>query len=86
LQADLLGCPVDRPAVLETTALGVALIAGMESGFYADAAAVAAARRVERTFEPRMDDADRAARLALWQDAVSRSRGWARGRTPSATG
>lgn len=85
LQADLLGCPVDRPAVLETTALGVALIAGMESDFYADAAAVAAARRVERTFEPRMDEAARVARLGLWQDAVSRSRGWARGREPSVT-
>ncbi|MFM8986358.1 MAG: glycerol kinase GlpK [Planctomycetia bacterium] len=55
IQADLLGLPVDRPAVLETTALGAALLAGMAVGFYADAAAVAGARRVERSFEPRMD-------------------------------
>jgi glycerol kinase len=69
---------VDRPVVLETTALGVALLAGMAEGFYADAAAVADARRVARTFEPRMDAAGRARLRALWRDAVERCKGWAR--------
>ncbi|MFM8291757.1 MAG: glycerol kinase GlpK [Planctomycetia bacterium] len=77
IQADLLGLPVDRPAVLETTALGAALLAGMVVGFYADAAAVAGARRVERSFEPRMDQAIRDRMRARWRDAVERSKGWA---------
>ena len=78
IQADVLGLTVDRPAVRETTALGAALLAGMAVGFYADATAVADARRVERSFTPRMEAADRARLRALWRDAVERSRGWAR--------
>ena len=78
IQADVLELSVDRPVVLETTALGVALLAGMAEGFYADAAAVADARRVARTFEPRMDAAGRARLRALWRDAVERCKGWAR--------
>ena len=77
VQADVLGRPVDRPAVLETTALGAALLAGIATGFFADAAAVAEARRVERVFEPRIDAATRARMVARWHDAVGRSRGWA---------
>ncbi len=77
IQADLLGLPVDRPAVLETTALGAALLAGMAVGFYADAAAVAGVRRVERSFEPRMDQATRGRIRARWRDAVERCKGWA---------
>ena len=83
IQADVLGLPVDRPAVLETTALGAALLAGMTVGFYATAGAVAEARRVERSFEPRMEPEDRTRMLALWRDAVERSKGWATaGRPP----
>ena len=77
IQADVLGLPVDRPAVLETKALGAALLAGLAVGFYPDAAAVADARRVERSFEPRMDPAARGRMLAMWRDAVERSKGWA---------
>jgi glycerol kinase len=79
IQADVLGLPVDRPAVLETTALGAALLAGLAVGFYADAAAVADARRVERSFVPRSEPAARDRQRALWRDAVERSKGWARG-------
>jgi glycerol kinase len=78
IQADVLGLPVDRPAVRETTALGAAMLAGMAVGFYADATAVADARRVERSFTPRMETAARGRLRALWRDAVERSRGWAR--------
>ena len=84
IQADVLGLPVDRPEVLETTALGAALLAGMAAGFYADAAAVADARRVARTFEPRMDAVARGRLRTLWRDAVERCKGWARaGRDPA---
>jgi glycerol kinase len=77
IQADLVGIPVERPAVRETTALGAALLAGLASGFYPDQAAVAAARRVERTFEPALDPGARRRLLATWADAVSRSKQWA---------
>ncbi|MEI6240369.1 MAG: glycerol kinase GlpK [Planctomycetia bacterium] len=77
MQADILGRPVDRPAVLETTALGAALLAGIASGFFADPAAVAEARCVDRVFEPRVNDAARRTMLDRWHDAVGRSRGWA---------
>ncbi|MFM8497778.1 MAG: glycerol kinase GlpK [Planctomycetia bacterium] len=78
MQADVLGRPVDRPAMLETTALGAALLAGISAGFFTDSAAVAAARRVDRVFEPQIDDAPRRSMLARWNDAVDRSRDWAK--------
>ena len=79
MQADVLGVPVDRPAVLETTALGAALLAGMAVGFFADGAAVNEARRVERVFEPTTTESDRRKALARWRDAVERSKRWAVG-------
>ena len=78
MQADVLGLPVERPAVLETTSLGTALLAGLATGFFPDAAAVDEARRVERVFEPRLAEADRTRLLTQWRDAVERCRGWAR--------
>jgi glycerol kinase len=63
--------------VLETTALGAALLAGTAVGFYADAAAVADARRVERSFVPRMEEGARDRMRARWREAVERSKGWA---------
>lgn len=80
IQADVLGIPVERPAVRETTALGAALLAGLATGFYPDVAAVAAARRVERRFEPAGDEPTRRRLLASWREAVARSKGWAVGR------
>ena len=77
IQADVLDIPVERPAVRETTALGAALLAGLAVGFYADSAAVAPARRVERTFEPAIDPAARRRLLAAWADAIERSKRWA---------
>jgi glycerol kinase len=79
MQADVLGVPVDRPAVLETTALGAALLAGMAVGFFTDAAAVNEARRVERVFEPTTTESDRRQALGRWRDAVERSKRWAVG-------
>jgi glycerol kinase len=77
IQADLLGVPIDRPTVRETTALGAALLAGLATGFFPNTAAVAAAQQIERTFEPAMPPQARERLLAAWRDAVGRSKGWA---------
>ncbi|MDA0186510.1 MAG: glycerol kinase GlpK [Proteobacteria bacterium] len=71
--ADILGAPVDRPRVLETTALGAAWLAGMRAGVYPDQAGFAATWALDRRFAPQMDDATRAARYAGWKDAISRT-------------
>ncbi|GAB4113580.1 MAG: glycerol kinase GlpK [Rubrivivax sp.] len=69
-QADLLGVPVVRPEVVETTALGAAYLAGLAVGVYASRAEVAAQWRAERTFEPAMGRDEAAARMAAWERAV----------------
>ena len=71
--ADMLGAPVDRPEVLETTALGAAWLAGMRAGLYPSQEEFASNWALERRFEPAMDDAVRAEKYAGWQDAVSRT-------------
>ncbi len=71
--ADILGAPVDRPKVLETTALGAAWLAGMRAGLYPDAAGFAATWALDRRFEPGMDADRRAAKYAGWKDAVKRT-------------
>lgn len=68
--ADVTGAPVDRPAVLETTALGVAWIAGHAAGVCPGAGEFAARWSRERRFEPAMEEGVRAARLAAWDRAV----------------
>ncbi len=71
--ADILGAPVDRPKVLETTALGAAWLAGMRAGLYPDAAGFADTWALDRRFEPMMDAETRDAKYAGWQDAVGRT-------------
>ena len=71
--ADILGAPVDRPRVLETTALGAAWLAGMKAGVYPGPAEFAASWALDRRFEPAMDAGDREARYAGWRDAVART-------------
>ena len=75
-QADLLGVPVVRPQVTETTALGAAYLAGLGTGFWSSPTEVAANWRAERRFEPQMSRDEANARLARWAQAVDRSRGW----------
>jgi glycerol kinase len=75
-QADLLGVPVVRPKVTETTALGAAYLAGLAVGFWSSLDEVAANWQVDRRFEPRMGRELAAARLRQWQRAVERSRDW----------
>ena len=69
-QADLLGVPVLRPRILETTALGAAYLAGLAAGVWASRAEIAAYWARERTFEPRLPRAAAAARMAEWRRAV----------------
>jgi glycerol kinase len=75
-QADLLGVPVVRPKVTETTALGAAYLAGLAVGFWSSLDEVAANWQVDRRFEPRMGRELAAARLRQWERAVERSRDW----------
>ena len=71
--ADMCGAPVDRPTVLETTALGAAWLAGMDAGVCGGMEAFAASWALDRRFEPAMGDQDRARGYARWRDAVSRT-------------
>src|SRR5208282_1677513 len=75
-QADVLGVPVVRPQVTETTALGAAYLAGLATGFWAGPEELRAGRQNDTRFEPRMDAAERTARCALWRRAVQRSKHW----------
>ncbi|MEP0764598.1 MAG: glycerol kinase GlpK [Chloroflexota bacterium] len=79
IQADVLGVPVQRPAVTETTAVGAAYLAGLAVGFWPGVEALEAAWSVERTFEPRMAADQRDALLAGWQRAVERAKRWETG-------
>jgi glycerol kinase len=76
LQADLLGVPVVRPVVTETTALGAAYLAGIGVGLWADEEEVAAQWRLERRFEPGISAAERAERSDRWRAAVAVARRW----------
>lgn len=72
-QADIIGAPVVRPVVTETTALGAAYLAGLAVGFWKDEGEIAAQWRVERRFEPKMEAARRAELLAGWRKAVGQA-------------
>jgi len=76
-QADILGVPVQRPEVLEVTALGAAALAGLAVGFWRDRAELDAATGSWTTFEPQMESDRRDSLYAGWQKAVGRSRDWA---------
>lgn len=76
-QADILGVPVVRPQVTETTALGAAYLAGLGVGFWATQDEIAAQWRVERCFEPLMSADVRDAKLGVWARAIERAKNWA---------
>jgi len=75
-QADLLQLPVRRPAVLESTALGAAYLAGLAVNFWSSVDAISAVRGADTVFEPRADARQMQARQARWRDAVRRASGW----------
>lgn len=72
--AEILGVPVERPRVTETTALGVAYLAGLQAGFYRDLDEIASHWQRQQRFEPTLDDAQRDGLYAGWLDAVVRVR------------
>lgn len=75
-QADILGIPVVRPAVVETTALGAAYAAGLASRFWSDFDELRENWREDRRWESAMPEAERAERLRMWQKATQRTLGW----------
>jgi glycerol kinase len=76
-QADLLGVPVVRPKVTETTALGAAFLAGLATGFWESKGQIETLWQAERRFEPAIGADQRAALMARWDQAVQRALGWA---------
>ncbi len=75
-QADLLGVPVVRPAIIETTALGAAYAAGLAVGVWSGIEELRGMWREDARFEPRLDAAERARLLARWRKAVTRTFDW----------
>ncbi|MCM1546611.1 MAG: glycerol kinase GlpK [Clostridiales bacterium] len=73
-QSDILGVKLQRPAVVETTALGAAYLAGLSCGYWSGVDELKIQRRVEREFVPSMTEEDRAAALAGWRSAVDKAR------------
>ena len=75
-QADILGAPVERPSVAETTALGAAYLAGLATGFWSDKEEIACNHRIDKRFLPTMVDTERDRSYKGWIRAVERSRNW----------
>lgn len=75
-QADILGIPIIRPAVTETTALGAAYLAGLAVAFWKNLDAIASQWKVDKIFEPKMKSSRAAELRARWQQALSRSKQW----------
>ena len=75
-QADLLGVPVERPAILETTAQGAAYLAGLATGFWDSVEEIKKTRPEGQIFTPEVDREQAEKRYAKWQDAVERAKGW----------
>jgi glycerol kinase len=75
-QADILGVPVVRPRVTETTALGAAYLAGLATGFWESPQALRAKLQGDVRFEPKMNATERAERRAQWRKAVERAKAW----------
>ena len=78
-QSDLLGVPVVRPRVLETTALGAAYLAGLATGVWASREEIAKQWKVAKRFEPRMKREDAERRMEEWKRALERARDWGKG-------
>jgi len=75
-QADILGVPVERPEIIETTALGAAYLAGLAVGFWKDQSMIAERRKVNRKFQPSMHEDKRKELYDNWKKAVKRAMHW----------
>ena len=76
-QADILGIPVRRPMIRETTALGAAYLAGLATGVWKDLDDIKNQWTLDKVYQPQMDQSERGRLLAGWEKALSRSKGWA---------
>ena len=76
-ESDILGVPVERPQIAETTALGAAYLAGLATGFWRSQAELADKWALDRAFTPAMPEEERERRYAGWRRAVDRARSWA---------
>ena len=76
-QADILGVQVDRPVISETTALGVAYLAGLAVGVWKSREEISEMWRSDRKFEPAMSESERKQLYSGWKKAVNRARAWA---------
>jgi glycerol kinase len=77
-QADILGIPIVRPAITETTALGAAYLAGLAVGLWKSTQELALQRKVEKVFLPRVSRAQAGELRARWQEALARAKNWER--------
>jgi len=78
-QADVLGVPVVRPKVVETTALGAAFLAGLGMGYWKDRSQIENSWQMDRMFEPKKPKAEMAERRGRWREALSRAKDWEKG-------
>ncbi len=76
-QADVAGIPVGRPAVIETTALGAAALAGLSTSFWSDPAGLREVQKLDRAFEPAMSEDERQRLLSGWRRAIHAAAAWA---------
>ena len=74
-QADILGTKVERPSVVETTALGAAYLAGLQSKFWSEEE-IKSFRKIDRTFTPEMEEGERHHLYARWKKAIAHAQGW----------
>lgn len=77
-QADIMNVPVNRPRCVETTAMGAAYLAGLAVGYWKDIADIRKNWAIDRTFEPSLEEEERAKRIKGWRKAVKYAYGWAK--------
>ena len=75
-QADLLGCEIKRPQIIETTAIGAAFLAGLAVGFWKDRDELQALWAADRSFQPEMEESKQEKLIHFWHKAVERSKNW----------
>ena len=76
MQANILGVPVVRPKIVETTALGAAYLGGLAAGLWSDTEVISGLWQEDRRFEPQWSEAERAAKRSRWHQAVERAKSW----------
>ena len=77
-ESDIIGVPVNRPACIETTAMGAAYLAGLCTGFWKNKEDVKENQSIERVFTPMMSEEAREKELTMWHKAVKYAGGWSR--------